>query len=220
MKNYILMMMFIAFGTLNSSAQTEREAYLEVITKRSDKIIATLNIQDPKVYSEVLADLVNQYDLLNTNHENHSAKLAAIKNNSSFSKDKQEEEIKLLSDRNEKAIAKLHDLFIKKLDKNLNDEQIAKLKDGMTYSILPRTYTAYVEMIPSLTSVQKDTIMNMLVEAREKAIDAPSADAKHAVFGKYKGRINNYLSKEGFDLKIEGEKWKERIAAQEKAKKN
>ena len=43
---------------------------------------------------------------------------------------------------------------------------------------------------------------------------------KHAWFGKYKGRINNYLSAAGYDLKKEGEDWqKRRQAGGEAAKK-
>ncbi|HNZ81766.1 MAG TPA: DUF3826 domain-containing protein, partial [Bacteroidales bacterium] len=37
--------------------------------------------------------------------------------------------------------------------------------------------------------------------------------AKHAWFGKYKGRINNYLSKRGYNLTKEREAWNERIKA-------
>ena len=32
-------------------------------------------------------------------------------------------------------------------------------------------------------------------------------------FGKYKGRINNYLAKRGYDLKKEREEWYKRIKA-------
>jgi hypothetical protein len=46
-------------------------------------------------------------------------------------------------------------------------------------------------------------------------MDAESSEKKHAWFGKYKGKINNYLSAEGYDMKKEGIAWKERIAAQQ-----
>jgi hypothetical protein len=36
------------------------------------------------------------------------------------------------------------------------------------------------------------------------------------VFGKYKGRINNYLVKRGYDLKAEREAWYKRMDAQGK----
>jgi hypothetical protein len=81
----------------------------------------------------------------------------------------------------------------------------------MTYSVFPKTYAAYVDMIPSLKQEQKDKIYNWLKEARELAMDEGSSERKHAVFGKYKGRINNYLSAEGYDVKKEGEEWQKRI---------
>jgi len=56
-------------------------------------------------------------------------------------------------------------------------------------------------MIPQLSDEQKKKIFDWLVEAREYAMDAESSEKKHAWFGKYKGRINNYLSAEGIDMK-------------------
>jgi hypothetical protein len=80
----------------------------------------------------------------------------------------------------------------------------------MTYGVLPITYKGYLEMLPELTASQKDQIMKWLVEAREHAMDAESSDKKHAWFGKYKGRINNYLAAAGYDLKKAGEEWTRR----------
>jgi cytochrome c553 len=89
----------------------------------------------------------------------------------------------------------------------------------MTYGVLPITVTAYNDMIPTLTAAQKKYIYDALVEAREHAMDGGSSKEKHAWFGKYKGRINNYLSKEGYDLTKEREGWNKRIAEKEKDKK-
>jgi Protein of unknown function (DUF3826) len=63
---------------------------------------------------------------------------------------------------------------------------------------------------------QKTKIYEWLKEAREIAMDAESSDKKHAVFGKYKGRINNYLSAEGYDLKKATEEWQQRIKERNK----
>jgi len=88
----------------------------------------------------------------------------------------------------------------------------------MTYSVLPVTWKAYLEMLLHLTQEQKDKMYAWLVEARELAMDEGSSDAKHAVFGKYKGRINNYLSAQGYDMKKEGEDWAKRVQAAKDAK--
>jgi len=71
----------------------------------------------------------------------------------------------------------------------------------MTYGVVPNTYKRYLELLPSLTDEQKRTILANLLEAREYAMDAGSSEEKHALFGKYKGKINNFLSAAGYDLK-------------------
>ena len=81
----------------------------------------------------------------------------------------------------------------------------------MTYRVLPITFAAYLDMLPRLTNEQKDTIYYWLQVAREQAMDAGSSEKKHAVFGRYKGKINNYLSAAGYDMKKEGEDWQKRI---------
>jgi len=66
-------------------------------------------------------------------------------------------------------------------------------------------------MLPNLTDAQKKQILDWLTEAREHAMDAESSDKKHAWFGKYKGRINNYLAAAGIDMKKAEKEWQERI---------
>jgi hypothetical protein len=110
-----------------------------------------------------------------------------------------------------KQLSVLHGQYLSKLTAELNADQVDKVKDGMTYRIYPITYTAYLDEIPNLSSLQKDKIKGWLLEARENAIDAESSEKKHAWFGKFKGRINNYLSAQGYDMKKEGEEWQKRI---------
>ena len=69
-------------------------------------------------------------------------------------------------------------------------------------------------MIPKLTEEEKEQIMIWLVEAREYAIDGGSSKEKHGWFKKYKGRINNYLSARGYDLKKEEDAWRVRLRAE------
>ena len=87
------------------------------------------------------------------------------------------------------------------------------MKDVMTFDVVRVTYEAQCDMIPTLKESEKQQIMAWLIEARELAIDAESSKKKHEIFGKYKGRINNYLSKRGYDLTKEREAWYERVKA-------
>ncbi|HLO37079.1 MAG TPA: DUF3826 domain-containing protein, partial [Lacibacter sp.] len=105
------------------------------------------------------------------------------------------------------------------LQKVISEEQIELVKNAMTYNVLHVTYTAYLDMIPTLKEDQKRKIFEWLTEARELAMDGESADKKHAIFGKYKGRINNYLSAAGYDLTKEREEWQKRIKAKNESSK-
>ena len=92
-------------------------------------------------------------------------------------------------------------------------KDIVKVKDVMTYGVVDVTYKAYCDMIPTLTDEEKQQIMAWLVEARELAVDAESSNKKHETFNKYKGRINNYLSRRGYDIQKEREEWEKRVKA-------
>ena len=50
----------------------------------------------------------------------------------------------------------------------------------------------------------------MLTQARDEAVSAGSAEEKTAIFDRFKGRVNNYLSTQGYDLKQAGRDWAER----------
>lgn len=103
--------------------------------------------------------------------------------------------------------------FLADLSMYLKPHEIDRVKDVMTFNVVKVTYEAQCDMIPTLKDVEKQQIMAWLIEARELAIDAESSKKKHEVFGKYKGRINNYLTKRGYYLTKEREAWYERVKA-------
>src|SRR5690606_38819933 len=193
-------------------AQTAEEKYLQVITERSDKIVATLGITDSTKYDQVRDVLVTQYATLNTHHENRTAEIKKLKEAFAGQKEVLEERRTQYEAAEDAALRDTHYAFLEELAHLIQPEQIEKIKDGMTYGVLPLTYGAYQDMIPNLTDEQKARILVYLTEARELAMDAPGSKEKHGVFGKYKGRINNYLSAEGYNLKEESDRWAERRA--------
>lgn len=195
---------------LGTTDQAEA-AYLQTITQRSNKIVSILGLTDSAKFYRVQTVLVNQYRILNTTHDAINSKIKQIKNDSIIDKTVKAEKIRLLEEERLGSTASLHQVFIKNLSADLSSDQILLIKDGVTYNILPVTYKAYQEMIPQLSEQQKKKIYDWLVEAREYAMDAESSEKKHAWFGKYKGRINNYLSAEGIDMKKEEAEWQKRI---------
>jgi hypothetical protein len=190
-------------------------AYTKTINERARKIVAILGIVDSGKALRVQSLIANQYSNLNTIHTSRDSKIKAAKA-SQDQKEAIEAATKKIEEDAAAEIKILHQKFLSSLSSELSNEQAAKVKDGMTYNVVNITYAGYLDMLPNLTANQKTQIMAWLVEAREQAMDAESSEKKHGWFGKYKGRINNYLSAAGYDLKKEGEAWQKRIKEKEK----
>jgi hypothetical protein len=152
--------------------------YVRVTNERADKIVATLGIDDD-------AELLRVRDLIAEWYRTLS-RIDDARDAGSLAADEQ---------------LAAHRRFVARLEARLTWQQVEQVKDGLTYGVVPLTFHGYLELLPALTAEQKLEIKAQLLEAREFALDAGSANEKHAVFGEYKGRINNYLSKAGYDLK-------------------
>ncbi len=207
----------LAITGIATAQQADTAAYRKVVTGRSDKIVQTLSIKDSAVYHRVVNKIAGQYIALNKIHDDSKAAITALKQQN-LSREELASAIKKEEDNKTASLRQLHASFIKQLTADLNAVQMEQVKDGMTYGVLPLTWAAYQDMLPNLTKQQKDQIYAYLVEARELAMDEGTSDRKHQMFGKYKGKINNYLSAAGYDMKKEGEEWQKRIKEREASK--
>ena len=215
-KLFLLIAVLFSINIYGQGNNDKQQAdYKNVIKERSAKIVNTLGITDSGKYNTVLNDLMNQYFSLNTIHEQNKARVAEIKSGT-LPKKETEEAIRIQEEKKSSQLLQQHADFIAHLNKNLTAAQLEKVKDGMTYSVFPITYAGYQDMLTNLTAEQKNKIYSWLKEARELAMDEGSSEKKHGVFGKYKGKINNYLSAAGYDMKKESKAWQERIKAQKK----
>ncbi|MGJ7032257.1 DUF3826 domain-containing protein [Niabella hirudinis] len=191
--------------------------YRQVIGQRAYKIVAPLQLKDSSAFYRVQQMVVQQYiDLrdLDAHRESGVADIkAALTDKEQIQKKIAEADAKTEADR-----AALHKRYIQKLSHILGKDQVDIIKNGMTYNVLPITYKGYLEMIPRLTTEERKFILDALTEAREHAMDAGSSEKKHAWFGKYKGRINNYLSARGYDMNKESKAWQERMKTNQNKK--
>jgi hypothetical protein len=206
MKKYILIFLFIvnyliSFAQDTSKTEDPEITYTRVITERADKIVSALNLSDSVLYFGIRDIVIEQYRNLRNIYDKRDIKIKILREQANLQKETRDSLIDAVKNETIASLYTLHFKFISQLSVLLTPQQIDIIKDGMTYNILPRTYNVYLEMLPYLTDEHKRFIMACLIEARENAIDAESSDKKHAIFGKYKGRINNYLSAAGYDLK-------------------
>ena len=183
--------------------------YVNSILGRSKKIVDKLGLQDTNSVREVTYIIANRYFELNDIYEVRDSLVKIAKE--TLKGDEKQISIKVAENEKDSKLYRSHFAFPAALSLFLDEEQIAAVKDGMTYNVVKVTYDATLDMIPSLKEEEKAQIMAWLIEARELAIDAENSKKKHEVFGKYKGRINNYLSKRGYDLVKEREEWYKRI---------
>lgn len=183
--------------------------YVEMIVERSKKIVDKLGVGSTEVAENVTNMVANRYFELNDIYEARDAKVKRAKEN--LQGDAKKESVKAAENEKDAALYKTHFAFPANLSIFLDQNQLEAVKDGITFGVLKVTYEATLDMVPTLKEDEKKQIYAWLVEAREIALDAETSNKKHEVFGRYKGRINNYLSKRGYDLVKEREAWYKRI---------
>ena len=216
MKRICLVTTAIFAGTLLALAQNRAPAtnatpedveakYTRDLEGRAAGVLQELALKDSAKATNVHDTVIAQYRALRAWHDANDAKLKAA----------------LKSDTNavpgiQASLKAVHDQFLARLAKDLDAAQVEKVKDKMTYGKVKVTYDAYVEIVPHLTDVEKAHMLALLKEARETAMDCGSSQEKDAVFNKYKGKINNYLSAQGHNVsqayKDWGAKQKEKAA--------
>lgn len=184
--------------------------YVQTILGRAAKVTDALKMTGTDKGEQVRNIVANRYFALNDIYEERDSlnKIAATLDGEQ--KKQAREAAENLKDRK---LYRSHFGFDAALAQFLDAAQIETVKDVMTYNVVNVTYTAQCDMIPALKEEEKTQILAWLKEAREFAIDAESSKKKHEAFGKYKGRINNYLSKRGYDLTKEREAWAKRVKA-------
>ena len=189
--------------------------YVESILGRSQKIVDNLGLADAAAATDVRKIIANRYFELNDIYAEYDNTVANAKA-ADFGAEVRNSIINGAKSVADSKLYRSHFAFPAALSIYLTDAQVEAVKDGMTFGVVKVTYTAYCDMIPRLTDEEKAQIMAWLKEARELAMDAGKSDDKHKVFGKYKGRINNYLVARGYDISAEREEWQKRIDAGKK----
>jgi Spy/CpxP family protein refolding chaperone len=195
------LLILAAILPLSLRAQEAPPAPDAALLQRAEKIVGALELADAAQAARIRHIVAGQYAALRPVHDAREASIRTARDRADADQAGTEAAVQTARDIASARQAELHYAFLARLAAELTPTQVEQIKDGMTYGVLPNTYRVYQEMLPALTSAQRVQILAWLAEAREHAMDAGSAQEKHAWFGKYKGRINNYLSKAGYDMK-------------------
>lgn len=215
---FLSLLMNATVSAVELDSKNRDPKYVETIVSRSAKIVDKLKIKDSTARTNVLNIVANKYIALNDIYAKRDTAINQAKR-SALPKEEISKAQAAAKNEAEAALYRSHFAFAADLSLFINEKQIEVVKDGMTFGVVKVTYDATLDMIPTLKKEEKAQILAWLKEAREFALDAENSNKKHEAFGKYKGRINNYLSKRGYDLVKEREEWYKRIKAREPQKK-
>ncbi|HET7626073.1 MAG TPA: DUF3826 domain-containing protein [Verrucomicrobiae bacterium] len=189
--NFLIAAAFISAGFAAEKSpakltpeQAEAE-YTHVIDARSQKIVDALGLSDTNTAAKVHDIIMAQYRALNSWHNANDPRIKAAHRDKA-----------IIAKINE-PLRKMHDEYLARLAQYLTPEQIETVKDKMTYGKVQFTFKGYTIEYPDLSEANKREVLNYLKQAREEAMDAGSSEEKSAIFNQYKGKINNYLSRQG-----------------------
>ena len=186
----------------------EQADYTRAIEGRTKDILDLLGLTDNAKVARVHDVIMAQYRALRAWHDSNDEAVKALTKEAG-----QEDNAETASKAQARlreiqgSLKKIHDDFLASLSADLDARQLEAVKDKMTYNKVKVTYEAYVDIVPGLRDAQKARILDFLKQAREEAMDCGSAEEKSAVFNRYKGKINNYLSANGHDV---GKAYKDR----------
>jgi len=180
--------------------------YRETINKRAASAVNGANVADDSKKAAAIKVVEAHYVSINDIHFDRAAAVKAAGSDN--------DAITSVMAKAAAEVAVVHKKFTDDLAALLTPEQCNAVKDKMTYDVRRTTFRVYCEMLPKLTDGQKTKISDLLLAGREDALVAGDANRKHEQFRRAKGRINNYLSAQGYDMKKASEDW----AARQKAK--
>lgn len=174
-------------------------AYLDTIHKRATAAVDAARVSDDGKKAAAIKAVETHYVGINEIHFDRDAAVKAA------SDDK--DAVARIREKAAADVAIVHDKFARDLAALLSADQCDAVKDKMTYDVRPNTFRVYCEMLPNLTEAQKARIRELLLAGREEALVAGSAEGKHEKFRIAKGKINNYLSAQGYDMKKASDEW-------------
>jgi hypothetical protein len=179
--------------------------YTAAIERRAADILDSLHLKEPAKANEVKNVIMNHYRALRARDAVIDAYLRA--------KGEDVENGGVERNRLYKQLTNpLHELYVRTLAGYLSPEQVEIVKDLMTYNKVQVTFDAYCEIIPKLSDSEKALITKLLKDAREEAIDGGSATEKHAIFDRYKEKINAQLKSNGHDVDKLFQEWEAKQA--------
>lgn len=163
------------------------------IGRRADQIMLRLDLANPATAADVRDAVLRFYRDLHSAHSERDARLAAAPAGNVHGLGRVVFEA-------DKSAAHIAGGFIGALARRLSESQVDAVKDWMTFDMVALSVAEYDRMFPALDARHRAQLRAWLVESREAAIIAGSAETKLDVFRVNKMRMHAYLAAQDLDV--------------------
>lgn len=189
----------------------------ESVLKKSQEIIAALNLTDEKAANLATTAVYNHRRAVRDWHNTHPYTIIPEVDQATGRKlSKVERE--MMAD---KSIPEsVHARLLKDLNRFLTPEQVEQVFDGYTVGKVAFTMKGYYAIVPDLTDEEARVIEGYLKQAREEALECKSMKAISQVFEVYKSKCEQYLNSNGRNWRQLFKDYVNKRNAEKKAKKN
>ena len=189
----------------------------ESVLKKSQEIIAALNLTDEKAANLATTAVYNHRRAVRDWHNTHPYTIIPEVDQATGRKlSKVERE--MMAD---KSIPEsVHARLLKDLNRVLTPEQVEQVFDGYTVGKVAFTMEGYYAIVPDLTDEEARVIEGYLNQAREEALECKSMKAISQVFEVYKSKCEQYLNSNGRNWRQLFKDYVNKRNAEKKAKKN
>lgn len=189
----------------------------ESVLKKSQEIIAALNLTDEKAANLATTAVYNHRRAVRDWHNTHPYTIIPEVDQATGHKlSKVERE--MMAD---KSIPEsVHARLLKDLNRVLTPEQVEQVFDGYTVGKVAFTMKGYYAIVPDLTDEEARVIEGYLKQAREEALECKSMKAISQVFEVYKSKCEQYLNSNGRNWRQLFKDYVNKRNAEKKAKKN
>ena len=189
----------------------------ESVLKKSQEIIAALNLTDEKAANLATTAVYNHRRAVRDWHNTHPYTIIPEVDQATGRKlSKVERE--MMADKS--IPASVHARQLKDLNRLLTPEQVEQVFDGYTAGKVAFTMKGYYAIVPDLTDEEARVIEGYLKQAREEALECKSMKAISQVFEVYKSKCEQYLNSNGRNWRQLFKDYVNKRNAEKKAKKN
>lgn len=189
----------------------------ESVLKKSQEIIAALNLTDEKAANLATTAVYNHRRAVRDWHNTHPYTIIPeVDQATGLKLSKIERE--MMAD---KSIPEsVHARLLKDLNRVLTPEQVEQVFDGYTVGKVAFTMKGYYAIVPDLTDEEARVIEGYLKQAREEALECKSMKAISQVFEVYKSKCEQHLNSNGRNWRQLFKDYVNKRNAEKKAKKN